>query len=296
MRSIISALCLIFAFANYGQAGELLSGQADAQATYRRIPANVEALVCSDPEQQADCKVYFDGFAHTLDLIFATDPKGDVGDGLCGDISDLIYEFVHEVQTNPKARSAETHTVLTTVLVRDHNCTKIKGRIQNNVSAGELIDMCHAGDAGFNLCSQYQAGFLSAVLFVSELTQKPTLCGDQRLIDPVIVSRMLNEGLQANFRLRRDPAVAVMLNELKVNMPCPTPISSNSPPQDVAQLMAQEEMLNDKCRGGSGDNKATPKACDERDVILKKIKAANWCWGHDGQIGADRAWERCQSK
>jgi hypothetical protein len=214
----------MFSLANAAQAGGLQSRQADAQTRYNHIPANIEALACTDPPQQADCKIYFAGFAHTLDLIFATDPKGNAGDGLCGDISDLIYEFAHEVQTNPKARDVETHTVLTTILIRDHNCVKLKGqsRIQNNVSAGELIDMCHAGDRGFNSCSQYQAGFLSAVLFVSEMMGKPLLCGDQRLINPSSVAKMLNDRLLANFRLRRDPAVAVMLDEVKANMPCPS--------------------------------------------------------------------------
>jgi hypothetical protein len=123
--------------------GGLQSSQADAQAAYSHVPANLEVLACSDPDQQADCKIHFAGFAHTLDLIFATDPKSAPGDGLRGDISDLIYEFAHEVQTNPKAHSEETHIVLATVLIRDHNCAKLKGqnRIQNNVSAGNLIDM-----------------------------------------------------------------------------------------------------------------------------------------------------------
>jgi hypothetical protein len=73
----------------------------------------------------------------------------------------------------------------------------------------------------------------------------------------------------------------------------PAGASSNSPSQDVAQLMAQEDALDDKCRGGPGDDDATLKACDERELILGKIKANNWCWGHDGQIGADRTWEPC---
>jgi tRNA_anti-like len=73
----------------------------------------------------------------------------------------------------------------------------------------------------------------------------------------------------------------------------PAGASSNSPPEDVAQLMAQEDALNNKCRGGSGGNEATLESCNERDVILGKIQANNWCWGHDGQIGADRTWEPC---
>ena len=74
------------------------------------------------------------------------------------------------------------------------------------------------------------------------------------------------------------------------------PVASSSPPKDVALLIAQAETLNDKCRGGSGDDPATEKACGERDAIFRKKKEKNWCWGHDDQIGADRTWERCRSK
>jgi hypothetical protein len=70
--------------------------------------------------------------------------------------------------------------------------------------------------------------------------------------------------------------------------------SPESIPKDVAQLMEQEETLNDKCRGGSIDGNATQEACEEREVILRKIQAKNWCRGHDGQIGADRNWEPCR--
>jgi hypothetical protein len=77
-------------------------------------------------------------------------------------------------------------------------------------------------------------------------------------------------------------------------------ISSNqkgtreSPPEDVALLIAKEERLNEKCRGGSGDDPATARACDEREAVLAEIKAKNWCWENDGQVGADRVWGRCK--
>lgn len=67
-----------------------------------------------------------------------------------------------------------------------------------------------------------------------------------------------------------------------------------SPPEDVALLMVKVDTLNDKCRGGSGDDPATARACDEREAALAEIKAKNWCWGNDGQVGADRVWERCK--
>jgi tRNA_anti-like len=50
----------------------------------------------------------------------------------------------------------------------------------------------------------------------------------------------------------------------------PAGASSNSPPEDVAQLMAQEDALDDKCRGGSGDDEATLKACDEAGFDFQK--------------------------
>ena len=64
--------------------------------------------------------------------------------------------------------------------------------------------------------------------------------------------------------------------------------------EDVASLIAEEEKLNGECRGSSGDDHATSKkVCDERDVIFGRIRAKNWCWGHDGQAEADRDWEPC---
>lgn len=273
-------VCTLFAPASY------------AQATYKRVPASVEALVCSDPMQQADCKIYFAGFAHTVDLIFAMNPSMK---GVCGDTTDLVHEFVNEVATNPKARDAETHIVLFALLAGNHKCTNSKRRILNRVSAGSLLDLCQAGDYGFQSCSQYQFGFISALLFLSEQTSQPILCGDERLIGSV--ANMLNDRLHANFQLRRDPAVAVMLTELMANMPCNSVAAAiESPPKDVALLIAQAETLNDKCRGGSGDDPATAKACGARDVVFRKIKAKNWCWGHDGQVGSDRTWEHCRDK
>lgn len=261
-------------------------------ATYNRRASHLQALVCSDPQQQADCKIYFAGFADMVALMYAMNSKTS---GLCGSTTDLAHEFIQEVRTNPKARDGEAHMVLFSLLARDHSCAKVKGRFQYSVSAGSLMDMCRIGDIGFNLCSQYQAGFISALLFLSEQTGKPILCGHESLITSANVTSLLNERLQTDFKLRRDPAVMVMLNGLMSNMPCKTaPVTSDTPPKDVTLLIAQAETLNDRCRGGSGDDPATEKACGERDVIFRKIKAKNWCWGHDGQVGADRTWERCR--
>ncbi len=263
-------------------------------ATYNRRAANLQALVCSDPQQQTDCKIYFAGFADMVALMYAMNSKTN---GLCGSTTDLVHEFIQEVRINPKARDGEAHKVLFALLARDHSCAKVKGRFQYSVSAGSLMDTCHIGDIGFNLCSQYQAGFISALLFLSEQAGEPILCGHESLITSVNVTGLLNERLQTDFKLRRDPAVMVMLDGLRSNMPCnPAPVASDTLPKDVTLLIAQAETLNDKCRGGSGDDPATEKACGERDVVFRKIKAKNWCWGHDGQVSADRTWERCSNR
>ena len=225
MRLILPLVCLIASFAITpalrGVQVTSPSSQSIGQATYPHVPAYLEALTCSDPEQQSDCKTYFAGFAQTIGLILMTDPSTKVsGMGVCGDITDLVHEFIQEVRNNPKAQKEDTHAFLFGILVRDHNCAKIKEPIQNQLSAGHLIDMCHAGDIGFSVCSQYQAGFLGALLFVSEQTGTPILCGDQRLISPLTVAQVLNERLEADYHLRRDPAVTVMLNEMKAKMPC----------------------------------------------------------------------------
>lgn len=65
------------------------------------------------------------------------------------------------------------------------------------------------------------------------------------------------------------------------------------PSARVKELMRQEELVNDKCRGGAGDDPATEKACTDRDALYDAIKAQGWCWGHEGQFGAEKDWEYC---
>ena len=66
-----------------------------------------------------------------------------------------------------------------------------------------------------------------------------------------------------------------------------------TPPPVVSNLMFIEELLNDRCRGGSGDDPDTLRACSIRDGLLQQIEKEGWCWGHAGQIGADKTWEPC---
>jgi hypothetical protein len=65
---------------------------------------------------------------------------------------------------------------------------------------------------------------------------------------------------------------------------------------EVKSLIAQEEKLNDKCRDTWKDATEGKKACDSRDTVVSKLTALGWCYGHNGQIEADRKWETCQSE
>jgi len=55
----------------------------------------------------------------------------------------------------------------------------------------------------------------------------------------------------------------------------------------------QLERLNDKCRGGSGDDPNTQKACDQRDAVYSKLEKSGWCYGGPGDAGYQRSWKRC---
>ena len=62
----------------------------------------------------------------------------------------------------------------------------------------------------------------------------------------------------------------------------------------VDVLIGKETKLNDDCRGGSGDDPQTMKACEKRDAIVEELAKKGWCYGHEGQIGAEKIWEKCK--
>lgn len=65
-------------------------------------------------------------------------------------------------------------------------------------------------------------------------------------------------------------------------------------PAHIQQLIAQWDDLNDRCRGGSGDEQATWASCDQRSKIDQQLEAQGWCYGHEPQAMADRDWEPCR--
>ena len=65
-------------------------------------------------------------------------------------------------------------------------------------------------------------------------------------------------------------------------------------PKEISGLIKKTDFLNDKCRGGSGDNPETMKSCDERDKYVDLLHKKGWCYGTSSQIEADKTWQKCE--
>lgn len=59
-----------------------------------------------------------------------------------------------------------------------------------------------------------------------------------------------------------------------------------------AQLLHEEAMANDLCRGGAGS--ATDEACDLRELLDADLKRAGWCFGRPGDENESvKTWHPC---
>ncbi|VVP68785.1 hypothetical protein PS914_00765 [Pseudomonas fluorescens] len=74
------------------------------------------------------------------------------------------------------------------------------------------------------------------------------------------------------------------------------PIMTKAAPLTTIQaktLIEQANTLNSQCRGGSGDDPKTTRACAERDVVGSKLGKAGWCYGEGNEAGYLRYWKTC---
>ena len=56
------------------------------------------------------------------------------------------------------------------------------------------------------------------------------------------------------------------------------------------ELLQRWMFLNEQCRGGAGDDPATTRACDERNLVDAALFAHGYCYV--GNYGAEQGWER----
>lgn len=67
--------------------------------------------------------------------------------------------------------------------------------------------------------------------------------------------------------------------------------AADKPPIELYQAWL---IANEDCRGGSPDDAKTVTACDYRNVIDDKMKAAGWCYGLEGRGGPTLDWRHCR--
>lgn len=93
----------------------------------------------------------------------------------------------------------------------------------------------------------------------------------------------------AEFSLVWDQRAGVILSETsKV-------IQTDKDVSQPVRLISQWTDQNGACRGGSGDLPETNEACERREVIGDKLKAAGWCYGREGEYGYQMRWHACDS-
>lgn len=61
----------------------------------------------------------------------------------------------------------------------------------------------------------------------------------------------------------------------------------------AADLERRWGEANGRCRGGSGDDPATDKACEARDALGRRLEALGRCYGRQGEAGYQKRWHRC---
>lgn len=95
-----------------------------------------------------------------------------------------------------------------------------------------------------------------------------------------------------DFRVHHKLNRAIALSELPalVREKCSRAIA----PEEIKQLIAKLEPLDDRCRGASGDDPKTMAACDQREEFVEALTTRGWCYGHEPQPMSDRDWEPCR--
>lgn len=64
---------------------------------------------------------------------------------------------------------------------------------------------------------------------------------------------------------------------------------------ETIRLLQDVEVLDSNCRGGPGDSTDTWMACGARDYASWLLSQRGYCYGKDGQIGADMEWHVCEA-
>ncbi|TAV92049.1 hypothetical protein [Rhizobium leguminosarum] len=70
-------------------------------------------------------------------------------------------------------------------------------------------------------------------------------------------------------------------------------LKADKGPAEPSRLIAQWSEENGSCRGNSGDDPETWKACERREAIGAKLDKIGWCYGRKGDAGYQHQWHIC---
>lgn len=122
------------------------------------------------------------------------------------------------------------------------------------------------------------------------ITCVQTICAASALVDWFAhsPSRRKSSSGVATFDLQFDTEQLSILRE--------TGSVIKGQPASPDGMLARWHQQNDKCRGGSGNEADTWKACDARDYTDIALQSAGWCYGREGDYGYQMNWHRCDAK
>lgn len=65
---------------------------------------------------------------------------------------------------------------------------------------------------------------------------------------------------------------------------------------DPQGLIDQWRIQNTLCRGGSGDQPDTQRACEKRQEIGRALDNLDWCYGTKDQMAYQMQWHQCRAE
>lgn len=93
-------------------------------------------------------------------------------------------------------------------------------------------------------------------------------------------------------------SIAACLNPTRSPTPMPASNVSAADRQGFTAVQAQAvkvvQGLEEQCRGGSGDDPSTMKACDTRLAAIDRMIATGVCWGREDQYEAEYTYHLCE--
>ncbi|RWA81318.1 hypothetical protein [Mesorhizobium sp.] len=119
------------------------------------------------------------------------------------------------------------------------------------------------------------------------------------ILDVESVQSVRIDGSQLTSCDAKAPAETTATREIPLPSFSTRPNQEQSPKAEAknatppTKLIRQWQAANEHCRGGSGDDPQTGKACNARDALARQLEAAKWCYGKNGQSGYQFKWHRC---